>query len=110
MAQSKHLGTAKIAGDEIRFVLDTHGRAGCYRPILLVFRRGPNGSPAGVGPKGWPWWLHRERLGGGEKRRWSNTIRVPLPHVSFATGYRLRRVGGLRAYKAISRAYRAAVA
>jgi hypothetical protein len=54
MSQSKHLGTITIREHEIRFVLDTHARRGVYAPELHIHLKGPNGSPAGVGPKGWP--------------------------------------------------------
>lgn len=96
----------QVGQHRFRFVYTKNGKGGCYKPILTCHLRGPNGSPAGIGPKGWPrvfrplfpnYWLHRDR--------WSSTIVFPLPHITFATGYRLKRVGGLWAYRTVQRWY-----
>ncbi len=83
---SRHLGTIRVRQDEFRFVLDTHGRGGCYYPILHCFQKGPNGSVAGIGPK--------------TSHTWT------LPHLPWHTAYRLRKVGAIRVYQVISRMYR----
>jgi hypothetical protein len=85
----------QIRQHRVRFVLDRDGYAGCFYPIMLVFLKGPNGSPAGVGPKPWPW-----PLKGG-----CRPLRVRLPHLSWATCYRLGRVGGFRLYRLQYRAF-----
>lgn len=117
--QSKHLGTITVRGHQVRFVLDTHARAGCYSPELHVYLHGPNGSPAGFGPKGWPAllvrafepgraWRRRNRP--GAKPGWSNMLAVRLPHLTWWRAYRLRRIGAIRLYVLIERAYNRAVA
>jgi hypothetical protein len=78
-----------VGAHEVRLSISLNdGGSGCYGPQALLFLRGPNGSPNGTGPKTWP--LFRKL-----------TLKVRLPHVSWATGYRFRRVGGLRAYKLV---------
>ena len=61
------------------FGLDPQARAGVYSPEVFVhWRRG------------------RGYVGG-------HSIRIRVPHVTFARGYRLRRFGGLHAYRIVSR-------
>jgi hypothetical protein len=96
---------------------DDYG-SGCYRPGLRLFLDGPNGSPNGTGPKAWPLHMrirrfrsvHRWAKTGWHRRNhghygWTNCIYVPLPHVSWAQGYKLRRLGGIRLHLAVQRAY-----
>jgi len=85
----------KIRKHEVRISVSYNGRFGMYDPHVTLFLRGPNGSVSGHGPKPWPW-----KIGTG------NAVRIPLPHVKWATGYRLRKIGGIAVYKTISRAYR----
>lgn len=75
-----HLFTTPAIRDEtLRVCFDIQGKAGTYGPRLLLFRKGRNGSPAGVGPKG-------SRI-------------VTIPHLTFARAYHWRRIGGLHAYR-----------
>ena len=76
------------------------------RPELHVHLRGPNGSPAGIGPKGWPR-LFRPLFPdyGHGRDRWSSMIALPVPFVSWRTGYRLRRFGGIRIHQAAYRLF-----
>jgi hypothetical protein len=69
------------------------GGSGMYRPHVTFFLRGPNGSIAGTGPKPFPL-LKR------------TSFSVTLPHLSWGTAYRLRRVGSLRLYRLIAKGYR----
>lgn len=86
-----------IFGDTFRIIAPYRYDMG--RPVVFIGRSGPNGSPAGHGPKGFPAFMVRD---GG---RWSNVVKVPLPYISWRTGYRLRRVGGIRLHVAVSRFY-----
>lgn len=102
MAISKHIGTIKVGSEEFRFVFDPESRGGCYSPALKVFRKGPNGSPAGIGYKQWPALLHKLFPAGSG---WTNMLLVRLPYVSFARAYKLRRIGALKVYAANQRFY-----
>jgi hypothetical protein len=83
----------KLGAHTVRLSISRdNGGSGCYGPEALLFLSGPNGSISGTGPKPWP--LFRKL-----------TLKVRLPHISWATGYRYRRVGGLRAYKLVYRLY-----
>lgn len=93
--------------------------SGLYRPGIRFFLTGPNGSPAGRGPKAWPLHMKIRRFRSRHKwaktgwhRRfngqygWTSCIYIPLPHMTWQLGYKLRRVGGIRLHLAIYRAYR----
>jgi hypothetical protein len=98
---------------------DLESRGGCYKPEIHLHRRGRNGSPAGFGPKPWPWVLsvlfppgwRRFNQNGRPRFARHLMLAIPLPHVRWATAYRLRRFGGLVAYRWVhlvwSRALRA---
>lgn len=87
--------------------------SGMFRPGVRLYLSGPNGSPAGTGPKAWPGhmrvrnlrnWI-RSRTGRGAYRGWTNTLYLPVPHLRWGTCYRLRRVGGLAVYNALYPVY-----
>lgn len=89
--------------------------SGTYRPGIHLFLRGPNGSPNGCGPKAWPLHMrirrfradhqwaktgwHKRNTGPGHGYGWTNAIYIPVPHLTWARAYKLRRFGGLRLYK-----------
>lgn len=100
----------KIGAHTVRVCVSLNGKGGMYEPHVSLHLKGPNGSPNGVGPKGWPkslWRLYPYY--NRTPDHWSSTLEIPLPHVSWARGYKLRRFGGLFAYKQISRVYRRAL-
>lgn len=105
MRQSRHLGTITVRGDEYRFVFDVNGKHGCYHPILHVFRKGPNGSPAGIGPKGWPNWLVKLTAHGRDRTHWSSSLTFNLPCLYWHRAYKLRKIGGLKLYRAVYNLY-----
>lgn len=87
--------------------------SGCYRPGIRLFLSGPNGSPAGTGPKAWPLHMalrsfrsrHSSLWFGWHKRygfvpTWTNCLYLPVPHIRWSTAYRLRRIGALSLYRA----------
>lgn len=95
-----------IGRHTLRFVFDRDAYAGTFRPELLIFLKGPNGSPAGIGPKGWPQWLaDMFRPYYNQKGRWSNSLHVRIPHVSWRFAYKYRRFGGMALYRLQSRFY-----
>lgn len=103
-----HLHTFTLGAHRVRVCVVLRSRGGCYSPALWIYLRGPNGSPAGVGPKGWPR-VFRPLFPSynGRRDRWSHMLHVPLPHVPFRTARRLRHVGGFLAYRACYRAWAA---
>lgn len=95
----------RIGAHTVRAVYDSHSRGGTFKPELHFHLTGPNGSPNGIGPKGWPRFLWRafpyyDRRPG----KWSSVLVLPLPHVSWRLGYRFRRLGGIRLSNACYRA------
>ena len=93
--------------------------SGMFRPGIRLFLKGPNGSPAGIGPKAWPlhWRIRRFRDNhawaktGWHRRNhghygWSSDIYIPVPHLKWHQAYRLRRFGGLRVYGALYPIYK----
>lgn len=89
-----HLGTIKARDHEVRFVFDLDSYGGVYSPEIHVYLVGPNDSRAGRGPKGWPTWLRF-----GNRETWSDSLAVPVPHLTWRRAYKLRRYGALRLYK-----------
>lgn len=99
---TRHTSQARIWDTHhLTIVLDLNARGGMYAPELHLHRRGRNGSPAGFGSKLWPSWLRRMADNTGAE--FGGMLRIRLPHVGWGTAYRLRRFGGLRAYKATHR-------
>jgi hypothetical protein len=84
----------KIGADTYRFVYPYRYDMG--RPCVLVFRKGPNGSPAGFGPKGFPKWMMRDGWG---------SVKVWLPWMPWRIAHKYRRFGAMRVYKASQRFY-----
>lgn len=86
-----------------------------FRPGVRFFLTGPNGSPAGIGPKAWPGHMRvrqfrnahnwaktgwaRQFRGTGAGYSWTNSLYVPLPHIKWRQAYRLRRFGALHLYR-----------
>lgn len=87
----------QLGRTRLRVVGWTTGSGGIFRPNLSVYRHGPNGSPAGVGPKPWPRWLARAN---------PFALVIYLPQLSWGTCYRLQRVGGFRLFRAQYRFYK----
>lgn len=77
-----------IGGDRYRFVYSRDDGNG-FRPHVLVFRTGPNGSPAGTGPKGFHR-IFRPLQPSYSKGQWLGTLTINLPHLSWARMYRMR--------------------
>lgn len=101
------LSTRLLRGHRVRIVFVHDARAATYKPEVHVYLAGPNGSASGWGPKAWPLQERlRRRRDGSYRRSWSSGLTVPIPHVTWRAGYRLRRVGGLRAYRLVYRATR----
>lgn len=107
-----HALNVRVLRTRIRFVYSKDGRAGMYGPQISVFRTGPNGSPAGTGPKAWPLWI--SKIAGpyydrdynrtyGPRR--SHALVIPCPHISWGVAYKLRRFGMLPVYKLVYRMY-----
>jgi hypothetical protein len=111
-AMSFHRLTLRLGAHTVLVVYNASGEGGTYCPVLNFYLSGPNGSIAGTGPKPWPRFLARfdasrrynDRFRGGYRPERALTLRLYVPHVSFATGYRLRRFGGLVAYRACQKA------
>ena len=70
----------------VRLKLVARYYAGRETPLVTIYRNGRNGSPAGAGPVG----PYRT---------------VTLPHLKWATAYKYKRFGGLRAYRLSRWAY-----
>jgi len=89
----------KVRKHTVRFVYSRNGRAGMFGPHVSVHLKGPNGSPAGVGPKAWHWLLrplfpyYDKRMAGyGPPTRWNkraSSLWVPVPHVPWSLHRRL---------------------
>jgi hypothetical protein len=92
VSQIAHLGTAKFGAEEFRFILDTHSLAGTYKPVLRIYRKGKNGSAAGVGPKAFPEFI--TRLFPKSRVGWSNSIEFALPNITWHTAYKYRQIPG----------------
>jgi hypothetical protein len=75
----------KIAGRPLVLAFDPDARGGMYSPRVSVHW---NTRPGG--------WSGRGYIGG-------HSVSVDLPHLSFATAFKLRRFGALRAYSAMAR-------
>ena len=91
---------------------DDYG-SGTVRPGLRLSLEGPNGSPAGSGPKAWPGHMpvrryrsnhHWAKTGWARRNHghysWTNSLYIPLPHIKWMRAYKLRRLGALRLYQA----------
>lgn len=102
-----------VGAHKIRIVLDLNSRSGCYSPAVNAYLSGPNGSPAGVGPKSWPMplpWLFGVRYDKhAPRKRNASMLQFRVPHLTFMRAYKLRRVGGLKLYRLNSRAIRAII-
>lgn len=86
----------RVRRHTVRVCVDVYSRGGMFSPALYFFLKGPNGSPAGYGPKAWPkpLWYLRPGYGSGRwgwrgpyGRGWSNAVRLPLP----CLGWRYRK-------------------
>lgn len=115
-----------VGREKYRFCFNLYGRGGCYDPNITASRTGPNGSIAGVGPKGWPkplgWAFgsdrhHNASHGGGKfggrvggHRGYRGTLLFGLPHLPFRHAYKLKRFGGLRVARIIDSVYRSLLA
>ena len=84
----KHLGTVNVHGHEVRFVFDSHAKAGMYNPAIQAFLKGPNGSVAGYGPKGFPQWLWRIFPG-----YWPGSLSIKIPHLRWRFFRKHARIG-----------------
>lgn len=105
MNQTLHIGTINIRQNEFRFVYDSNGRGGVFYPILHIFWKGPNGSPAGIGPKGWPRWILACTKDYRNDRRWNSGLTFTLPVPSWLRCYKLRKIGGLKLYNLVYKFY-----
>lgn len=90
----EHRIDVKLGRDTFRLIFPYRYDHGA--PVILISRRGPNGSPAGYGPKGFPKWMMKKGWG---------FVRVPLPFVSWGWGYRHRRIGGRYIAKFFAKVY-----
>jgi hypothetical protein len=88
-----------IGAHTVRVVYAHESHGGVFSPALWVYLKGPNGSPAGIGPKGWPRILRPLFPSyNGRRDRWSSSLEIGLPCLTWARAYRLRRVGGYQLY------------
>jgi hypothetical protein len=95
----------RIGDHTVRVVYDRIGRHGVFDPHVNFHLTGPNGSPAGRGPKGWPRWTRPAWPYYARRHRWSSVLTLPLPHLKWSHGYRARRIGGLRLAAIVERLY-----